>query len=114
VKKSYPRLTRWAGIFTTVCFVIIGLVRLYDWLGPVSLPDCDGSGVQTSIRDIFREKAKTEVSGMDAFTPGASAADSLSCTADLTFTDKTRARLSYRVYLENGHVMVQTGDLRTL
>jgi hypothetical protein len=118
VKKKYSRLAKWAGIFTTIVttltFGILALTQLYNWFGPVSLPECDDSGVQSTIRNIFREKAKVEIAVMDAFTPAPIAADGLSCTADLTFSDKARARLSYRVYLQDGHVMVQTGDVKTL
>ena len=80
-----------------VTFGILALTQLYNWFGPVSLPECDDSGVQSTIRNIFREKAKVEIAVMDAFTPAPIAADGLSCTADLTFSDKARARLSYRV-----------------
>jgi hypothetical protein len=113
-KRSYPRLTKWAGIFTSGCFIILTLVQLYDWLGPVSLPDCDDSGVQTTIRDIFRDKTKTEISAMGAFTAAGKSGDGLSCTVDLTFNDKSRARLSYRVYLKDRSVMVATGDTKAL
>jgi hypothetical protein len=113
-KRSYPRLTRWASYFITACLVILTATQLYEWLGPVSLPDCDNSGVQSSLRDIIHEKTKVDISAMEAFTPAAKAAGSLSCTADLTFADKSRGRLSYRVFLQDSHVMVATDTMKAL
>jgi len=114
-KRNYKiLLLKASSYFITGTVVLLTAVQLYNWLGPTSLPDCDDSGVQTTLRHIFSEKAKDPISVMDAFTPGAKAADSLSCTADLTFADKLRGHLSYRVYLQKGHVMVVTDELNEL
>jgi hypothetical protein len=112
--KSYPRLIKWALIFTTTCTVIIVAVQLYGWLAPVSLPDCNDSTVQSSIRDILRDKITAGISAMDGFTSAAKTSDSLACTADLTFGDQSRGRLSYRVYLQGGQVMVATDTMKSL
>ena len=114
-KRSYKILfLKACSYFITGTVVVLTAVQLYNWLGPTSLPDCDDSGVQTTLRHIFSEKAKDPISAMDAFTPGAKAKDSIACTADLTFDDKSRGHLSYRVYLQEGHVMVVTDELKAL
>ncbi len=114
-KRNYKiLLIKSCSYFMTGTIVLLTAVQLYSWLGPTSLPDCDDSSVQGSLRSIFSEKANYPISVMDAFTPGAKAANSLSCTADLTFNDKSRGHLSYRVYLQEGHVMVVTDELKEL
>jgi hypothetical protein len=113
-KKTYPRLTKWASAFTSICFLIILAVKLFAWFGPVSLPDCDGSAVQDTIRDIFREKVKTEITAFDAVTAGAKTAETLACTADLSFPDKSRARLTYHVHIKDREVLVVTDDVKDL
>lgn len=114
-KRNYKiLLLKASSYFMTGTVVLLTAVQLYNWFGPTSLPDCDDSGVQSTLRNIFSEKAKDPISLMDAFTPGAKAADSISCTAELTFNDKSRGHLSYRVYLQKGHVMVVTDDLKAL
>jgi hypothetical protein len=114
VVKTYPRLRKYAAIFTTGCALIIAAAQLYDRFGPVGLPDCDGSAVQTSIRDIFRDKAKIEIDAMDGFAGSAKVADKISCAVDLTFVDKTRGRLSYQVYLEDSRIMVKADGVNPL
>jgi hypothetical protein len=113
-KRSYQWLIKGASFFITACVVILAATQLFQWFGPVNLPDCDNSGVQSSLRDIIREKTKVEISAMEAFTPAAKTADSLSCTADITFTDKSRGRLSYRVFLKDSQVMVATDNMKAL
>jgi hypothetical protein len=113
-KRTYPRLVKWAGYFTTACVVVLVLTQLISMFGPASLPDCDSSNVQDSLRDIFSKPPKATISAWDTFTPGAKTADSLACTANLTFVDKTRALLSYRVYIKDSHVMVAVDDVKAL
>jgi len=113
-KPFSQRLIKWAGYFTTACVVILVATQIINAFAPPSLPDCDASDVRDSLRDIFNKQPKAAIAAWDTFTPGAKSADSLACTANLTFIDKTRALLSYRVYLKDSHVMVAVDDVKAL
>lgn len=113
-RRSYPRLTKWAGIFATTAAIIVVLAQLYDMFGPPSLPDCDASRVQSTLRDIIRTKIKVELSNLAEFAAGAKTDDTLACAATLTFADSTRGRLSYKVYIKGRNIMVATEDLKPL
>lgn len=112
--RGYPRLTKWAGIFITACLVIVILAQLYDRFGPPTLPDCDANRVQDTLRDLLTDKTPSKLTDMREFAAGAKSDDTLACTATLTFADKTRGRLSYRVYIKDRSLMVATEGLKPL
>jgi hypothetical protein len=114
-KRNYKiLLIKSCSYFTSGVVVLFLALQLYDWFGPTSLPDCDDSGVQTTIRSIFSEKSKTEITDMAAFASATAPAGGLACSAELTFSDKSRGRLSYRVYLKGSHVMVVAENVEEL
>lgn len=103
---KYPRLYKWAGYFTTACFILIGCVKA---IGFFTLPSCDSSGIQDTVRSIYKGQGVE----LDQITNVKQVSDDkgqYGCAARIQGAGET-ADITYRVFWDGWSKKVQIGNV---
>lgn len=104
---KYPRLTRWAGYFTSVCVILIALVQGLSFF---TLPSCDASGIKDTVRSIFQDK-KVELEQLTDIKQVSEEKGQTNCAARIQVKGEP-LDLTYRVFWDGWSKKVQISDVR--
>lgn len=97
------RYLKYAGAAVGVVFLIKGVSSLidayHDFFPTPALVACDAAGIPSTIKDIAKSQnvVLTSVTHLTAISRTKTTA---TCTADITASDHSRARLSFRIVFD--------------
>ena len=96
------RIVYWAA---SIVFVLVSLVRIYNFFFP-SLPDCDGSTAHETLTSILK-KDNLEPASYTGEAMLTKSKDELTCKANVKMADGSLLQIAYRIYWEGKDRMVQ-------
>ncbi len=104
---KYPRLTRWAGYFTSACVILIMLIQGLSFF---TLPSCDASSTKDTVRSILKDQ-NVELEQLTDIKRVSEEKGQTNCAARIQIKGEPMD-LTYRVFWDGWSKKVQISEAR--